>query len=477
MKKEIEFLPTKIIIHDYNLGDCNQLERTLSVWDKVYFKDIFKAYLYDDIKKNLIIPGGYDSSKVKYYFPDYNYINDKNNVDKCKEVKYRMVIPPKNDLQELAINRLLNSNNTQKFLIMRTGTGKTYCAINYVNKIKKLPILFVDQLTIAEQWLDRISYFTNVKKDEIYIISGKKKINDLYEMSKKKLNHYKWFIMIHRTAQSYMDEDIYNIDKLLKYLQIGIKLFDEAHVEYTNTFYIDATTNTDSLYISATPKKSDPSSDKVYQNMYINAYKVDLTDTDNYCYVKVIKYNSNPDVKEQFSMINKYGFDGNKWSKYIINDNKIKEFTDILLKILNIFLKKNDKHKIAILFHTINGVDLLKDIISNEYQNLIVNKFDSTIKDQEERNNILTNSDIIITTDKSFGKALDIDGLDILINTVPFSSAVITEQIMGRLRKIPDKKVYFVDMVDIGFKNCVNQIKSRLNIYNKKAKDISIVNI
>ena len=69
-------------------------------------------------------------------------------------------------------------------------------------------------------------------------------------------------------------------------------------------------------------------------------------------------------------------------------------------------------------------------------------------------------------------KAIDIKGLSLVINTVPCSSEKVVNQMIGRLRKLDNKEVFFVDMYDEGFSAQRNQASKRLRLYKKKAKQI-----
>lgn len=84
---------------------------------------------------------------------------------------------------------------------------------------------------------------------------------------------------------------------------------------------------------------------------------------------------------------------------------------------------------------------------------------------------------IILTNDKIFGKAIDVDKLEILINFVPVGSTVVTEQILGRLRHKEGLSSILIDVTDIGFTECVKQSKIRKRFYKKKESVKKIIEI
>jgi len=120
---------------------------------------------------------------------------------------------------------------------------------------------------------------------------------------------------------------------------------------------------------------------------------------------------------------------------------------------------------------TINLIKRLKTDLEENHPGIVVGTFIGEIKDGEKRADEL-DKQFILTNDKMFDKAMDVPDLEILINFVPFGSIVKTEQIMGRLRYGETKSSIFIDVTDIGFKECVAQSKIRRRFYKKKAKKI-----
>ena len=470
----IKIYPTKIVIENYEIGSCSKLERSLSVWDPVLFKVVYSAYDYNSIDKKLTIPGGYNINYLEKLFKEdqIQYEIDYSNnsyVEPYRENKFSLKFPPKNNMQINAINFLMKKTN-QKFLSLETGGGKTYCAISYAFRSKKLPLTFVDQESMANQWIDRILYFTNIKKNEIFFISGQKSIDKLLEMKESELNKFKWYIAIHRTLFNYINNNgSLELNNFMKRLKIGLRLYDEAHVEYRNIFDMDRSYDCESVYITATPSRSNPNENKVYQNMFSkSSVPKFIGKGEKYHNVIIFKYDTKPDYAEQVTMKSKYGFDVIKWNQYIITD-KYDILFDSLTKIFNKIYAKN-KHKTAILIKSIELCDkIYNDFkVFLEEKSLTVGRFHSKVKNKENE----LEKDVIFTTEKSFGKGLDVKGLSVCVNTVPCSSEAMVLQIIGRLREIEDKEVFFIDMYDNGFEMQRKQAAKRLRIYKNKAKKI-----
>jgi superfamily II DNA or RNA helicase len=468
----IKLYPTKIVITNYQPGEKEDMERFLSVWDKVIFDYSFSAFLLDEDKEEIVIPGGYDLNELRRFFPREEYEDHRDNLDPYRKVKFSLKFPPRNQNQKNAIDFLVKTKSAQKFLCLPTGAGKTYCSIHYTLRSGKLPMTLVDTENLAEQWKKSILFFTNIKEEEIFMIKGKDSINKLLKMKKDELKKFKWFIASHRTIGAFMGDDMEKLDGLFKHLEIGVKLYDEAHVEMKNIFYMDSVTNTESVYITATPNRSNPQDQKVYKRMFADVpmFRLKEGDVERYHNVMVVKYNSKPSLKEQTGMKNKHGFDVNKWCRYILEEDNYATLSSILIQLIGKFNKNRDK-KMLLLFPTMEGNGILHEDLSAEFPDIQVGRFDSSIKDKNKRV-LELDKDLIISTDKSFGKAIDVKGLSVVFNTIPFGSQTMAEQMMGRLREIPGEEVWFIDLNDVGFDNVKNQMKLKRTVFNKKAKEI-----
>lgn len=469
MKKNIIIDKTKITIENYGFNENINFQRSLQVYDKVYHRVDKELFKYNREEQKMTIPGGYNIELLEEYFRGSNIINKRNEEYPYRTISFSLKYPARDSIQNKAIKFLITKKSPQKFLCLETGKGKTYCSIHYVFKIKKTPITFVDQLDIGEQWKDKILTFTDIKEDEIYLISGTDSINKLLNMNDEDINKYKWFIGMHRTFSQYEKEE--DITNLLTKLGIGIRLYDEAHVEMESIFKIDRLYQCESVYITATPKRSNYLENIVYKNMFsVNSVPKFYCKGDNYHNVIIYKYDSKPTLTEEASMLTQYGFNGNAYCKYLLREDKIDEFVDRVKDILR-FLNKNIVKKSIILFKTIELCDYmyeeLKQICEEEF-NCTIGVYHSNKKDKKEE---LT-KDIIVTTDKSFGKAKDLPGLEVCINTVPCSSETHLTQIKGRLREIPDREVFVIDMVDVGFERQEKQLLKRMTVYRKSSKNI-----
>lgn len=479
----IYVMPTRIIIQNYILNSNKEFEHTLSVWDKITYSYKFKCYLYDKEKKELIIPGGYNLETLRNFFPNEEFLDLREQKIPPRIVKgLSLNSNPKNDLQINSINFLIGNKyskyQNQKMLSLNTGEGKTYCAINYIYRTSLFPIIFVDQDSLAKQWKESIIKFTNCEEKNIFILSGRDNFNKLNNMKNDEIEDIKFVIAIHRTISSILNSEDgkKTIQDFFTNLQFGVKIFDEAHIEFQNIISIDCLTDVPSIYLTATPERSNYNENRVYQNVFggivrFNSNSINKNAIEKYHNVIITKVNSQPNALTQTKMVTNRGFSVNNFFNYVTKDKKDFYF-ETIKNILDIALK-NGKRKTAIILHTIESVTIFLEMLKKIYPDLNISRFDGTVK-KSDRNKVLTNSDIIVTTDVSFNKGIDVPDLEIVINLVPLSSRPKTEQMLGRLRKLENKEVFYFDVVDVGFDSCLKQLNMKNYVFKKKAKVIKI---
>ena len=483
----VEVNNTRIIIHDYEFN--NRLERILSIWDPVYFK-VSYSHFRKKIKSNkLIIPGYFSIDYLKNILSiDERDILFNYNDNPGKEINISLIREPRDKIQKRSINFLIDelhpdyNNNPSAMLNLETGYGKTYCAINFIYQLGTTAIVLVDQNKILEQWRESILKFTNIAPSEICAINSSHAIDKLFNINN---NKYKIYLGSLMTLISYTNGKKWNlINKLFKYLGIGLKIFDEAHILFANQFSIDANTNVwKNIYLTATPKRSDKIENKIYQLSFSDIPKFGMENEnikENYhtiCYVNI-------NTKAPFKVIqecnkNRYGFDSKRFGDYCFKEvfNKYIEVIDEIFKAtINKNKNKDRDDKIALVVEKNEHVEILYNHIKENYKEFTVGKYSGLIENKQKRNEELNNR-IIVTTLKSFGKALDIPKLRYLICLTTFSSQVITKQLLGRLRNNFNSSSIYFDICDVSIRNCLSHRKYRRAILDDKAKNIITIDL
>jgi len=464
---------TSIIISNYNLGDNLYLEKMLSIWNDSYFRYDTKGFQYDPELKQLLIPRGLDLSYLEKSFNANIEIDYK--PDPYEPASFRLKTEPRDDIQRKSISYLLGEipfNYTKKYsqlsLNLQTSFGKTYCVIAALTFMKVKSLIITHNNAIKKQWHDSLLSMTDLDDSYICNIEGSSVIELIL---KSKTLKYKVYMVNHRTLQVYGEKNGWDkISNLFKKIAIGVKVIDEAHIEFYNTLKIDFYTNTKkTFYLTANFERSEHKDNKLFNLCFKNIAKYGIETKDDkrkhIVYISVI-FNSKPTLDIQASIKGLHGFDRNKYIDYQMRNGMIH---DVILYLLNYF---NDKEgKTLVLSSKIESSKIIADYIRSNYTNKSIAIYNSEVSDNDKL--IALTSDIISSTPKSTGTGSDIPGLRILIMTEPYSSAITANQISGRLREYSSSEyTFYIELVDRGFGRVYDMYKKRLKHFKTKCVKI-----
>ena len=142
------------------------------------------------------------------------------------------------DYQAAAVDRMLQG--TIGTVQATTGSGKTVIAIAYIAQRARSTLILVDTIELANQWIDRIKTFTNVK--EVGMIG-----NGVYDI--KPIT-----VALLQSMHRMDDTKLQNLSK-----DFGVVICDEVHCVAANTYY-NVMSKLPCKYkhgLSATPKRED----------------------------------------------------------------------------------------------------------------------------------------------------------------------------------------------------------------------------
>ena len=503
-KIKVTVYPTRIKVENYQKGFSSALEKYLSVWDRIYFKYSYHAYIYDEEKEIMIFPAGINiplliqslKNHGEVDFQDYRLKYD--NFKKDENYDITMNFKPRDLLQTEAINFLnykgYNEPDCQKLLSLNTGEGKTFCSLKSIIDRNLIPLIFVSNNKLKEQWVDKIKEYTSVEDDRIFIFQGKSSIKKFLNMDDEAKDKIKFFIVLYRTLKNFINEDRQGFDNLITSANIGVKVFDEAHLDFKSLSFIDMMIDLPSIYLSATPERSNKFENQVFNNIFYQVPKFSSNNItkrdkklipDRYHNVVMVRHTSKPTEVDKADFIKasaKKGLDINHYCKYLMDsDIKQENFFDLVFEILNEVIMKDDVKKTVIMFKQKAMIEGFYTYLYNKIGEEGI-KFLKCIRYHEDvsktEKDKLMDSNLILTTDLSLGVGVDIPGLKALLNTIPLTSESKIIQIMGRLRYIKNEDLFYYDLVDHGFEKLVTQANNRLNkVYKKKAVSIIDCNL
>lgn len=461
----IEVSRNNIIIRniDDNSAELKRLIHKFSLYDKLYRKYTFSIFHKDN--DVIFIPASVGVENVQKLFPNKEVVVNFANVSKSKTVEYNMKSLPRDDLQRRALEFLVKMKKDptthSRFLSLGTGSGKTYVTINLISKLRRKPMVIVDAVDLASQWKREFLKHTDLEDKDICILSGQESIDKEVLNPKSKV-----YIAVHRTLGNMLSNDINSINILMNKLGIGIRIFDESHVEFGNICKINSLSNVEyTLYLTATPNRSNFSDDSLYAKVFggIPFFNGKEMGSEKYHTIILESFNSSPSFDEKLGIRTQYGFSQAKWGQYITTSG-FESFIEKLLKIFETYNLIDRQKKTAIILPTIELIKKVKASLEETYKDINIGTFIGEINKNKREEQL--DKLFILTNEKIFGKGKDVKDLEIVINCVPIGSTVVTEQVLGRLRNI-GKSSILIDVTDIGFDECSRQQKTRKRFYKK----------
>lgn len=462
---------SRIEITNYIFGDYKSIEKEFSIYDHINHCLYYKGIEYDSKNRILKLPRGSNILKLENVLDKCAYVDT--NFDPYDKVSTTLFSSmPRDDDQIKAIQFMTgegkyteNKKKSQLFLNLPTGKGKTYCTIYSIAVLQLRAMVIASNSGWLDQWSDFIKQYTNIKPSEIYMISGEPSITRLL---KKGAEGIKYILATHSTIRSYGEKYGWGkVTELFRRLRIGIKVYDEAHLDFDNICKIDYNTNTyKTFYVTATAAKSDKKMDYIYKKYFENVPFINLfhEDTDPHTKYISILFNSHPTDREVIQICNRnaYGFDRHLYTNYLVTKFN---YYFVLITILKLALSMNGKCLIYI--GTNDAILKTYEWIGNNIPWLIndVGIYTSLVSEEQKADQL--NNKIILSTTKSAGAASDIKDLKMtVVLNEPFKSEVIAKQTLGRTR---NPKTYYFDVVDLGFAPTQRYYKVKKKIFEKYA--------
>ena len=475
MEKKIVLYNTRIDIHGYEIGDCEELESSLCVWNQIYFRLEPRGLQYNEKEKILSVPRGIDVNFLvsKLKLP----VHTDTNYNKFDKVNLKLKYEPRNDIQIKSLAFLTGEGKfkyTQEYsqlsLNLDTGDGKTYCVIASLCLHKMKAIIITHTENIKDQWKKSLIKFTNIDPRRICDLTGTKKMEDMFT---EDTDDYDMYLVNHGTIQSYAKKNGWeNLNRFFEYIRVGIKVFDEAHLHFKSIINVDLNTNVHkTFYLTATFERTDKSEDRVFHLCFKNIAKYGYeTRGEKRKHIKyvAVKFNSKPNMEDQMSIKTKMGFNRHAYMDYQMEKGII---FDVIKYVMDTFGRLEGKA--LVLSSKIESADKLKDLIVEWYPDKSVGIYHSKISKVEKEG--IKEYDIISSTPQSCGTGFDVPGLRYNIMLEPYNATITANQVCGRLREIPDEFTYHIELIDVGFPKVKEMYRKRLKVFKEKCYSVSEV--
>jgi superfamily II DNA or RNA helicase len=415
-----------------------------------------------DVVKNSL---DYDNIK-------YTVIDDTVVYAAPRKIQFSMKKEPKNDEQIRSIKFLNDTKERQKMLCLDVGRGKTYCATHYI-KDEGVAALIISY-NLSEQWLNKITEYTDcVSGKDIVLIVGSSFLEECLSGPKRHLP--KLYICSMSTLISFANtRGPASLQKVVDALGIGIKIFDEAHMRFLQFNKIDLNMQVaNTIYLTATPGRSKLAEKKMFSKIYYNVktYGNTIEGYNNHYIIRYITYNSKPNHSDQKTFSSIRGLKSTSYSRYLFDT-----YPTFVNRLVSSYMKpifeKDKNAKILIIIDWLKDMQLVQNqFLQDPYikaMNLTVGTYCQLIRDPKEKEEQLKRN-IIIGSIGSMQNGKDIYNLQAIFPFTQFSSEIVTQQLLGRLRPIKDKDVVYYDIGDSGVQAIMKQRFLRKRIFLQRS--------
>ena len=454
MTRTLYVYRSRLALVPYSLGESRTLEKRLSIYDYNTGKYSMCLYKYDKDTKTLYIPRGFSKDETLNILAtdtivEINVVDKTNETQEGRDIEIVMK-PGKGARDEHQINSisflLEKDTKQQRFLNIDTGFGKTFCTIKAISVIGKAAMIVMANSNLMKQWMNSFKDFTTIKDHEIFIVSGR----DTVEKAIKSKEKAKIYICSTQTLAIMSAEN--KLQEFIDACGIGIKVIDEAHEMMTAVVEIDLGCDVFvNFYLTATPERSDTREAMLYQRitktfLKFGGYTADIM---QYVHVKNVYINTYPSPWHKRICSTRQGFSAVLYEKFIFKNDRKKTFFYLICKyVCSKILSQDPEAKILIVLSIRDSINEVARLFSNNDHikcGIFTNDTDPDKKAKQ------LNRNIILSTLKSSGAGMDIKNLRCIINFVPFKSTVLLHQLMGRLRYIEGKALFYFNIVDEGY--------------------------
>ena len=375
---------------------------------------------------------------------------------------YEEIIPPRNDEQVEMINFVsaanewsTTSDSPQVFMVAKTGVGKTFTSCVGAALYKKKTLIVCHRKDLLKQWQATLIEKIGMDDSDIHTLTTE----DFLAAEQMKLDLGDVYLLSHQTfrfALHAMNNDFERVSKAIENFGIGLKIIDEAHLEFRNIVDIDMCMNIKrNLYLTATDGRSSKDENAIFKHVFTNAVKFTKNAKHKNKWIEycTIFINTNVPYKvSKFQLENGRGMSATKYGKAVIKRDRNKTHFHAINELLRVIFTRDEHAKVLIFMPLIELCDELEFFINTHLNKDQSFDYDLRVGTINSHNTKLENErsskcDVIISTILSCGTGKDIPGLTDIICCSPFKSAITTQQVLGRLRYY-GKNCGYWDIVD-----------------------------
>lgn len=378
---------------------------------------------------------------------------------------------------QVPIIKYIKSPGKIKVVTLDPGRGKTFIALSAIRDMK-VRVFFCIKAMYIEKWVSDVEEAFKLKKGELLVVKGTKSLQDLMRLAEAGELEAKIILCSNTTFQLFLKTyEIFNADVeskgypfspevFFEKLKVGLRVVDETHETAHFNYRLDCYSHVPKILgLSGTLTSDDPFMNQVYETMFPEEIRYNDNDRHVYMTVDALMYRM-PDADNRISFINhalkSYShirFEQSIMKRKRLTEAYVEMVADIVLKR---FVEKREVgQKMVIYFATVDFCTIMAEELKRRHRHLEVTRYVS-----EDDYAEMLKCDIIVSTLKSLGTAIDVPGLRVALLTDALGSKQANLQCSGRLRFMkdwPDVSPEFLYLV-------CEDIEKHLDYHYKKQK-------
>lgn len=352
------------------------------------------------------------------------------------------------DYQAPIIDYIIDPGKT-KVVTLDPGRGKTFIALRAINLLETRAFFNIKAMYI-EKWISDAKEAFNLKKGELIVVRGTSQLKTVIDLALAGELEAKIILCSNMTFFKYLKDYEYwgetilrmgygcTPEKFFETLKVGIRVIDEVHQDFHLNYRQDLYSHVPkTLSLSGTLESDDRFINQMYDTMFPHEQRYKGNVRDIYIGVEALVYGF-PAVEEKIRYMNK----ALKSYSHVIfeqsvmkNKGILKQYLDMICDITQYkFVKHRQKNQKMVIYQaTVDLCTITAKELQRRHPTLRVTRYVSE-DDYED----MLECDIIVSTLKSLGTAIDIPGLRIALLTDGLGSRQANLQCMGRLRRMKE---------------------------------------
>lgn len=338
-------------------------------------------------------------------------------------------------------------------------THNTAMSLAALAQIKTRVALIIKGMYV-DKWISDVREMYGLKPGEIMVVRGSKDLINIIELAKAGELDAKFIIITNKTLYNYfkayeggnLESVGYGCkpEELFEVLRVGVRQIDEVHQDFHLNFRIDLYTHVPkTISLSATMESDDKFINRMYELMFPPSIRFHGIAYDKYISVQALFYKAE-DIRKIRYVGRRKSYSHVQFEQSLMKQKRLlKKYMDLISLVVNkSYLRKREKgQKMLIFCATVDMCTLVRDHLERtlEQEKLDIRRYVS-----EDSYDNLLEADVIVSTIKSAGTAVDIPHLRTCFMTDALFSRQANEQTVGRLRRLkkwPDVTPEFIYLV------------------------------